>query len=168
LEIYLEAIRQSRMQELTMSAPPSTYQADLNHREEIAVSGAALSEAPWKLAGATGVAVAGADMLAHLVFLHPELFSPLSEGVVAFFAVAGAGALVRSRHSRALRWARSRPWRFAVMPGAAAAIVIFVLTTLHGSGIFGSAFTALWHGAIAYGLTGVVGSVVRPRSDKRG
>jgi hypothetical protein len=156
------------MQELTMSAPPSTYQADLNRREEIAVSGAALSEAPWKLAGGAGVAVAGADMLAHLVFLHPELFSPLSEGVVAFFAVAGAGALVRSRHSRALRWARSRPWRFAVMPGAAAAIVIFVLTMLHGSGIFGSAFTALWHGAVAYGLTGVVGSVVRPRRNERG
>jgi hypothetical protein len=167
LEIYLEAIRHRRMQELTMSAPPSTYQADLNRREEIAVSGAALSEAPWKLAGAAGVTVAGADMLAHLVFLHPELFSPLSEGVVAFFAVAGAGALVRTRHSRALRWARSRPWRFAVMPGAAAAIVIFVLTMLHGSGIFGSAFTALWHGAVAYGITGVVGSLVRPGSDKR-
>jgi hypothetical protein len=155
------------MQELTMSAPPSTYQSDLNRREEIAVSGAALSEAPWKLAGAAGVAVAGADMLAHLVFLHPELFSPLSEGVVAFFAVAGAGALIRSRHSRALRWARSRPWRFAIMPGAAAAIVIFVLTMLHGSGIFGSAFTALWHGAVAYGVTGVAGSVVRPRRDER-
>jgi len=40
-----------------MSAPPSTYQANLNRREEIAVSGAALSEAPWKLAGATGVVV---------------------------------------------------------------------------------------------------------------
>ena len=150
-----------------MSAPPSTYQTDLNRREEIAVSGAALSEAPWKLAGATGVAVTGADMLAHLIFLHPELFSPLSEGVVAFFAVAGAGALVRSRHSRALRWARSRPWRFAVMPGAAAAIVIFALTMLHGSGIFGSGFTALWHGAIAYGVTGAVGSLVRPRRDER-
>src|ERR1700739_964594 len=84
LEIYLEAIRRSRMQELTMSAPPSTYQADLKRREEMAVSGAALSEAPWKLAGAAGVAVAGADMLAHLAFFHPELFSPLSEGVVAF------------------------------------------------------------------------------------
>jgi hypothetical protein len=107
-------------------------------------------------------------MLAHLAFFHPELFSPLSEGVVAFFAVAGAGALVRSRHSRALRWARSRPWRFAVVPGTAAAIVIFVLTMLHGSGIFGSAFTAVWHGAIAYGLTGVVGSLVRPRRDERG
>lgn len=150
-----------------MSAPPSTYQTDLNRREELAVSGAALSEAPWKLAGATGVAITGADLLAHLIFLHPELFGPLSMGAVAFFAVAGAGALVRSRHSRALRWARTRPWRFAVMPGAAAAIVVFVLTILAGSGVFGSGYTALWHGAIAYGLTGVVGSVVRPGRAQR-
>jgi hypothetical protein len=38
---------------------------------------------------------------------------------------------------------------------------------LHGSGIFGSAFTALWHGAIAYAVTGLVGSVVRPRREVR-
>jgi hypothetical protein len=86
---------------------------------------------------------------------------------VAFWAVAGAGALVRSRHSRALRWARSRPWRFAVLPGAAAAIVIFVLAVLDGSGVLGGAFTAVWHGAIAYALTGAVGSVVRPRRQSR-
>jgi len=151
-----------------MSAPPSTYQANMSRREELAVSGAALSQAPWKLAGATGVVVTGADMLAHLVFLHPELFAPLSWGIVTFFAVAGAGALVRSRHSRALRWARSRPWRFAAVPGAAAAILIFVLTVLHGSSIPGSVFTALWHGAITYGVTGMAGSVVRPRREARG
>jgi len=150
-----------------MSAPPNTYQANLTPREEMAVSGAALSQAPWKLAGAVGVAATGADMLMHLVFFHPELFTPLSMGVVAFFAVAGAGALVRSRHTRALRWARSKPWRFAVMPGAAAAIIVFVLTVVHGSGLAGSAFTALWHGALAYGVTGAVGSVVRPRRAER-
>lgn len=146
-----------------MSAPPSTYQANLSPREEMAVSGAALSEAPWKLAGAAGVVVAGADFLLHMSFLHPELFTPLSLGVVAFFAVAGAGALVRTRRSRALRYARSRPWRFAVLPGVAAAIVVFALTMLHGSGIFGSGFTAVWHGALAYGVTGLTGAVVRPR-----
>ena len=150
-----------------MSAPPNTYQANLTPREEMAVSGAALSQAPWKLAGAVGVAATGADMLMHLVFFHPELFTPLSMGVVAFFAVAGAGALVRSRHTRALRWARSKPWRFAVMPGAAAAIIVFVLTVVHGSGLAGSAFTALWHGALAYGVTGAVGSVVKPRRAER-
>lgn len=150
-----------------MSAPPSTYHANLSHREELAVSGAALSQAPWKLAGATGVVVTAADMVAHLAFFHFELFTPLSWGIVAFFAVAGAGALVRSRHSRALRWARSRPWRFAAVPGAAAAILVFALTVLHGSSIPGSVFTALWHGAITYGVTGAAGEVVRPRRSER-
>jgi hypothetical protein len=155
-----------------MSAPPSTYKSDLNRREEMAVSGAALSEAPWKLAGATGVVVAGADLLTHLAFhllsFRLEWAAAISMGIVAFWAVAGAGALVRSRHSRALRWARSRPWRFAVLPGAAAAIIIFVLAVLDGSGVLGGAFTAVWHGAIAYALTGAVGSVVRPRRESRG
>ena len=146
-----------------MSAPPSTSESALTRREELAVSGAALSDAPWKLAGAAGMAVAGADLALHLVTLHLAWAAALSMGAVAFFAVAGAGALVRSRRSRALRWARSRPWRFALMPGAATAIVVFVLTVLHGSGLVGSVYTSLWHGAIAFALTGAAGTVVRPR-----
>jgi len=146
-----------------MSAPPSTYQTNLSRREELAVSGAALSDAPWKLAGAAGLVVTGADLLLHLFAFHLAWASALSMGSVAFFAVAGAGALVRSRRSRALRWARSRPWRYAIAPGAACAIVVFVLTVLHGSGVGGAAFTALWHGGLAYALTGMVGAVVRPR-----
>ena len=152
-----------------MSAPPSTHETSLSTREELAVSGAALSEAPWKLAGAAGVAAAGADFLIHLPFhlFHPEIFTPLSMGAVAFFAVAGAGALVRTRHSRALRWARRRPWRYAAVPGAACAIIVFALTVLGGSGVGGAVFAALWHGALAYGATGVVGSMVRPRRSQR-
>jgi len=146
-----------------MSAPPSTSETSLTRREELAVSGAALSDAPWKLAGAAGIVVAGADLALHLVTLHLAWAAALSMGAVAFFAVAGAGALVRSRRSRALRWARTRPWRFALMPGAATAIVVFVLTVLHGSGLVGSVYTSLWHGAIAFALTGAAGTVVRPR-----
>jgi hypothetical protein len=150
-----------------MPAPTSTYQANLSRREEMAVSGAALSDAPWKLAAGAGVLATGADMLLHLVAFHFELFAPLSWGAVVFFAVAGAGALIRSRRSRALRWARSRPWRFAVLPGVAAAIVIFVLSMVHDGGVAGSVFTGLWHGAISYGVTGAVGTVVRPRREEQ-
>ncbi len=150
-----------------MSASPSTYQANLSRREEMAVSGAAMSNAPWKLAGATGVIVTAADIVAHLIFFHLEFLNPVALGVAAFFAVAGAGALVRSRNSRAVRWARSRPWRFAVMPGAAAAIVVFVLAVVTGSSIAGGVLDAVWHGALAFGATGLVGSVVRPRGDER-
>jgi len=59
-----------------------------------------------------------------------------------------------------MRWARNHPWRFALLPGAAAAIIVFVLSVVLGSsGLFGGAFTAVWHGAVAYGLTGVAGTV---------
>jgi len=146
-----------------MSAPPSTDQSTLSRREEMAVSGAVLSEAPWKLAGAAGLVVAGGDLMLHLFALHLAWATALSMGSVAFFTVAGAGALIRSRRGRALRWARSQPWRYAIMPGAATAIVVFVLTVLHGSGVGGAAFTSLWHGALTYGLTGAVGAAVRPR-----
>jgi hypothetical protein len=146
-----------------MSAPPSTYNTDLNRREEMAVSGTVFSDAPWKLAGAMGIVVAGADLAFHLFSLHLAWAAALSMGSVAFFAVAGAGALVRSRHTRALRWARNQPWRYALLPGGAAAIVVFVLTVLHGSWIPGAVWTSLWHGAIAYGVTGGVGTIVRPR-----
>jgi hypothetical protein len=150
-----------------MSAPSSTYQTDLSRREEMAVSGTVISDAPWKLAGAAGVVVTAADLALHLFGFHLAWASALSMGSVAFFTVAGAGALVRSRHTRALRWARSKPWRYAVLPGAATAVLVFVLTVLHGSWIPGAVFTSIWHGAIAYGLTGAVGSVVRPRRSER-
>jgi hypothetical protein len=149
-----------------MSAPSSTYQTDLSRREEMAVSGTVISDAPWKLAGAAGVVVTAADLALHLFSLHLAWATALSMGSVAFFTVAGAGALVRSRHSRALRWARSQPWRYAVVPGAATAIVVFALSVLHGSWIPGAVFTSLWHGAIAYGLTGGVGTVIRPRRNQ--
>jgi len=151
-----------------MSIPTRNYEQarseqTMNRRDEMAVSGAVLSEAPWGLAAGAGIATAGADMVLHLLAFHLAIVSPLSLGAVAFFAVAGSGALLRSRPSRALRWAQRNPWRFAAIPGAACAAVVFVLSILDGGGALGSIFTALWHGAAAYGLTGLVGSVGRPR-----
>lgn len=151
-----------------MSTPTRNYdQASqdqgLTRRDEMAVSGAVLSEAPWGLATGAGVAVAAGDMVLHAMTWHLAIASPVALGVVAFFAVAGAGALLRARHSRALRWAQRNPWRFALLPGVAAAIVVFVLSMVVDGSVFGSGFTALWHGAAAYGLTGLVGSVGRPR-----
>ncbi len=133
-----------------MSAPPRNQEPGLNRRDELAVSSAAMSAAPWSMAGAAGAVVTGGDLVLHLTGGHLGLTSSLSAGAVVFFAVAGGGALLRSQSGRAMRWARANPWRFAVLPGAAAAIVV-------------GSFTALWHGAIAYGLTGVAGSVAGGR-----
>lgn len=143
----------------TRNHEQAQYEQGMNRRDEMAVSGAVLSEAPWALAGAAGVAAAAGDMLLHLLAFHFAVFSPLAMGAVAFFAVAGGGALLRARHSRAQR----NPWRFAAFPGVACAIVVFVLSMIDHGGVFGSTFTGLWHGAAAYGLTGLVGSVGRPR-----
>jgi hypothetical protein len=147
-----------------MSAPPRNQEPGLNRREELAVSSSAMSAAPWSMAGAAGAVVTGADLVLHLTGGHIGLLSSLSAGSVAFFAVAGGGALLRSHSGRAMRWARANPWRFAVLPGAAAAIVVFVLSVVIGSsGLIGGTFTSLWHGAIAYGLTGVAGTVAGSR-----
>jgi hypothetical protein len=147
-----------------MSAPTRDDEPGLSRREEMTVSSAAMSAAPWKMAGATGAVVAGADLAFHLLGGHLEVPTALSAGAVALFAVAGGGALARSHGGRAMRWARSNPWRFAVLPGLAAAVVVFVLSVVIGSGgLVGGVFTSVWHGAIAYGLTGVTGAVVGSR-----
>jgi hypothetical protein len=147
-----------------MSAPPRKDEPGLTRRDELAVSGAALSEVPWKTATGAGVVVAGGDLLLHLSTLHVGLGSSLSAGVVAFGAVAGAGVVLKDRPSRAVRWARRNPWRFAVLPGAATAIIVYVLSVIIGSsGMIGGGFTALWHGAIAFGVTGAAGAIAGGR-----
>ncbi len=151
-----------------MSAPPRKDEPGLSRRDELAVSGAAMSEAPWGAAGAAGAVVAGGDLILHVLGGHLAVTPSLALGVVVFFAVAGGGAVLRSKTGRAMRWARNNPWRFAVLPGAAAAIVVFVLAVMLGSsGIIGGAFDALWHGAITYGLTGLAGTVASGRRKDR-
>ena len=143
---------------------PTRKDDGLTRRDELAVSGAAMSQAPWAVAGAAGVVVTGGDLVLHLLSANLGLTSSLSAGAVAFFAVAAGGAALSGRSGRAMRWARQNPWRFAVLPGVACAIVVFVLSVmLGGSGMIGGTFTALWHGAAAYGLTGVAASVGHSR-----
>jgi hypothetical protein len=151
------------MSTTTRNSEQARADQGLTRREELAVSSSVLAEAPWSLAAGAGIAVAGGDVVLHLLAWHLAIASPLSLGAVAFFGVAGGGALLRSRGSRALLWAQRNPWRFAAFPGIACAVVVFVLSMIDGGHLLGSAFTALWHGAAAYGLTGLVGSVGRPR-----
>jgi len=146
-----------------MSAPTRKDEQGLTRRDELAVSGAAMSQAPWAAAGAAGAVVTGGDLVLHLLTANLGLTSSLSAGSVAFFAVAAGGAVLSSRSGRAMRWARQNPWRFAVLPGVATAIVVFVLSVVLGGGMIGGTFSALWHGAAAYGLTGVAASVSRGR-----
>jgi hypothetical protein len=150
-----------------MSAPTNSEQ-DLSRREELSVSGAAMSRAPWGAAVVTGGVVAVGDLGLHVIGsglgLHLSALSgSLAIGAVAFFVVAAAGALWRARPSRAIRWARSNPWRFAVLPAIAAAAVALVLSVVTGGGVLDGVLSGLWHGGLAYGLTGVAAMTSRSR-----
>jgi len=148
-----------------MSIPLRNNQQGLSRKEELTVSSAAMTDVPWGVAAGAGAVVTGADLVLHALGGHLGLSSSLSAGTVALFTVAGGSVVVRTRASRAARWARNYPWRFATLPGAATAVIVFVLSVLVGSsGFFGGAFTALWHGAIAYGLTGAAGAIAGSRT----
>jgi hypothetical protein len=148
-----------------MSAPTQNDQ-DLSRREEMSVSGAAMSAAPWGAAAATGGVVALGDLGLHVIGAGlglGALSGSVSMGAVAFFVVAAAGALWRGRPSRAIRWARSNPWRFAVMPALACAAIALVLSVVTGGGIIHPVLSGLWHGGVVYGLTGAAGVLTRSR-----
>jgi hypothetical protein len=142
-----------------MSASTQTDQ-DLSRREEISVSGAAMSAAPWGTAVVTGGVIAVGDLGLHIIgggLGLSALSGSVAMGAVAFFVVAAAGALWRARPSRAIRWARSNPWRFAVMPALACAALVLVLSVVTGGGIIHPVLSGLWHGGLVYGLTGAAG-----------
>ncbi len=149
-----------------MSTPTRSDQ-DLSRREEMTISGSAMSGAPWGAAVLTGGIVAAGDLGLHAVTGAlpgmAALSGSLSLGAVAFFVVAAAGALWRSRPGRAVRWARSNPWRFAVLPAIACAAIAVVLSVLTGGGIVAGVLSGLWHGGVVYGLTGAAGAASRSR-----
>jgi len=143
----------------------------LSTRDGLTVSTAAMSEVPWKTAVAAGVVVGGADLVLHLTTFHWGLSAigqSASAALVALFAVAGAGLMLkRDRGGRAVRWAKHHPWQFALVPGAATAVLVFVLSIIFGHGLFGDVFTAIWHGALVYGVTGAAGSLFGRDRDSR-
>jgi hypothetical protein len=149
-----------------MSTPTQSDQ-DLSRREELTVSGAAMSGAPWAAATLTGGVVAVGDLGLHLIGAGLGMAAvggSLSMGAVAFLVVAAAGALWRARPSRAIRWARSNPWRFAVVPALACAAIALVLSVVTGGGVIDGVLSGLWHGGLVYGLTGVAGVTKRSRT----
>jgi hypothetical protein len=148
-----------------MSAPSDQ---DLSRREEMSVSSAAMSSAPWGAAAVTGGVVAVADLGLHVIggTIHVSALSgSLALGAAVFLVVAAAGALWRTRSGRAVRWARANPWRFAILPGVAAAAIALVLSVLTGGGILGGIFSGLWHGAAVYGVTGAAGMFSKSKKD---
>jgi hypothetical protein len=150
-------------QEFLMSAPSDP---GLSRREEMSISGAVMSEAPWKAAAVTGGVVAAADLGLHVIgggLGMGAVSGSLSAGAAVFVVVAAAGALWRAKSTGPARWARSNPWQFAVLPAVAAAAIALVLTVVTGGGMIHGIFSALWHGGAVYGLTGAVGALTKSR-----
>ena len=151
-----------------MSAPTHNEQ-DLSRREEMSISGAAMSGAPWGAAAVTGGVVAAGDFALHVIgsglsgFHLSGLSGSVAMGAVAFFVVAAAGARWRAKPSRAIRWARNTPWRFAIMPAIACAAIALVLSVVTGGGVMSGVLSGLWHGGVVYGLTGVAGMASKSR-----
>jgi hypothetical protein len=140
-------------------------QDGLTKREEMTVSGAAMSGAPLGVATVAGGVVAVADLALHgFGALHLAAVSgSVAAGVAVFMVVAAVGALLRKRGGRSARWARSNPWKYAVLPGVSVAAIALVLSVVTGGGLMDGIFSGLWHGAIVFGLTGAVGAVTRTR-----
>jgi hypothetical protein len=128
----------------------------LSRRDQMAVSSAALSSAPWRTAALTGAVVGAGDLGLSLIGGHiglAMLSGPVSLGALVFFTVAAVGSLFG---------ARGNPWKFALAPAlACAAVVLPVALVLGGSGIFSAVFSAFWHGIVVFGLTGAAGSLRR-------
>jgi hypothetical protein len=141
----------------------------MSRREEATVSAAAMSGASAGGALAAGAVFTLGDLGLQVLHGHIGLGAvggSLSLGVSVFFLVLAGAALVRARSGRAARWAAANPWRFALLPGVAAAAIVFVLTTLLGGGLLGGVWAGAWHGAAVYGITGVVGAVAGRRERK--
>jgi hypothetical protein len=122
-----------------MSAPTRNDEPGLTRREEMSVSSAAMSGAPWKMAGAAGVVVTGADLALHLMGGHIDVTRALSAGTVALFAVAGGGGvcvglvlawpaielLTRALHqSMVLTLVRTGPFLFPALCAAIVATIV--------------------------------------------
>jgi hypothetical protein len=132
----------------------------------MSISGSAMSGAPWGAAVVTGGVVAAGDLGLHLIGSSlgvGALSGSLALGAVAFFVVAAVGALWRAHPTRAIRWARSNPWRFAVLPAAACAVIALVLSVVTGGSMIDGVLSGLWHGGVVYGLTGVAGVASKSR-----
>ncbi len=136
----------------------------------LAVASATLG--PWRAAAAVGALGGGVSFGLSLIGGHfglGMLASALSVGLMLFFVVGGAGAVLGrggGTDRRIRRWARRHPWQVAAVPAGAMLVSDFVLRqVLTAQGFFGSLWDGVWRAALVAAVVGVVGSV---SADRRG
>ncbi|MCG5217816.1 hypothetical protein [Streptosporangium sp. KLBMP 9127] len=147
---------------------------ELTRREEMSLAGAALRGAPWKAAAISGGVLAATSFgMGVLLPGSADLTWALCLGITMFTLVAAVGAIgkpnVADRVTRQARlWSLKHPFKFALYPGAGAAVLMYpVQLILDGEGMFGAAFDALWGGAVVYLIAGVLALALRGRAGSK-
>ncbi|GLX02840.1 hypothetical protein [Microtetraspora sp. NBRC 16547] len=148
---------------------------ELTRRDEMSLAGAALRGAPWKAAAVSGGAVAATSILMGMILPGPaDLTWALCLGISVFTWVAAVGAITKPDRGdrvtqQARHWSLRHPWRFALYPGVAAAILMYpVQLVIDRESVFGAALDALWGGALVYLITGLLALTMRGRAQGKG
>ncbi|MDF5754424.1 hypothetical protein [Spongiactinospora sp. TRM90649] len=144
---------------------------ELTRSDEMSLAGAALRGAPWKAAAISGGVIAAANWLMGVLLPGPaDLTTSLGLGITLFALVASIGAISRpntaDRVTRQARlWSLGHPFRFALYPAAAAAILMYpVQLVFDREGMFGAAWDALWGGAVVYVIAAVLTVALKGRA----
>ncbi|MEV0621611.1 hypothetical protein AB0I81_50350 [Nonomuraea sp. NPDC050404] len=143
---------------------------EISRRDEVSLSGAALRGAPWKTAAIGGGVAAAVTFGVGVLTGGAGLVWSLGVGISLFALIAAIGAVSKpqegDRVTRQARiWALKHPFKFALLPaGIVAALDYPVQLVLDGEGVFGSAWDALWHGALVYLIAGIVTLTMQGRA----
>ncbi|GAA2215486.1 hypothetical protein GCM10009850_109540 [Nonomuraea monospora] len=135
---------------------------EISRRDEVSLSGAALRGAPWKTAAVSGGVATAVSYGVGLLTGGAGLVWSLGLGISLFALVAAIGAVSKpnegDRVTRQARlWALKHPFKFALLPAGIVALLDYpVQLVLDSEGVFGSAWDALWHGALVYLIAGVL------------
>ncbi|GAA2877984.1 hypothetical protein [Nonomuraea rubra] len=143
---------------------------EISRRDEVSLSAAALRGAPWKTAAVSGGAAAAVSFGVGWLTGTAGLVWSLGLGISLFALVAAIGAVSKpeegDRVTRQARlWSLKHPFKFALLPAGIVAVLDYpVQLVLDNEGVFGSAFDALWRGALVYLIAGVLTLTMRGRA----
>ncbi|TDE34283.1 hypothetical protein E1295_37195 [Nonomuraea mesophila] len=99
-----------------------------------------------------------------------DLVWALGLGISLFAMVAAIGAVAKPEDGdrvtrQARQWSLQHPWKFALLPAGITAVLDYpVQLLIDGEGVFGSAFDALWRGALVYLITAIVTLTLQGRA----
>ncbi|WP_166427596.1 hypothetical protein [Nonomuraea mesophila] len=143
---------------------------EISRRDEVSLSGAALRGAPWKAAAISGGVISATSYGFGLLTGGGDLVWALGLGISLFAMVAAIGAVAKPEDGdrvtrQARQWSLQHPWKFALLPAGITAVLDYpVQLLIDGEGVFGSAFDALWRGALVYLITAIVTLTLQGRA----